>query len=105
MFSSSISMVLFVRFRCLPLYSLGCLYPVFKGVYTLFLRVQRKRTSSVFYGERKGIQSLAALLLARLQRTSLFCSQRADSSESRVALRRVVLLLFVPLFGCVKWLF
>ena len=67
---------LFVHFLCLPL----C--PVFKGA---------KKMNQQRSGERKGSQSLAVSLLARLWRTALRCSQSADASESR----RV----YAPLWG------
>ena len=66
----------------------ACLYAL-QGVYALFLRVQRKRTSSVLYGERKDSHSLAvSLLSAKADIRSLYplegcCLQRTVASESR----------------------
>jgi hypothetical protein len=61
--------------------------------------VQRKRTSSVFYGERKGSRSLgppAAVYLALLELTGSLKTRYAQTGQTPVSAYSVVL-------GCVKW--
>ena len=74
----------------------------FACLYALFLRVQRKRTSSVLCGERKDSRPLGLRLP---------CATRKESALRKVVkfippcgvLRRIAYPLITLLLGCVKW--